>query len=88
MSGGGFAARLRARLWGRRRATAAKREQKVIDEIASEFTTEELQEFLEGDHAPVQADPAFKEALRQELWELVQRRYGSERDASERRGKG
>lgn len=76
----GIAARIRARL--RRRGTSrpaptgAKRERKVIEEIAAEFTTEELQEFLEGDTAPVHADPEFKEALRRELWELVQERYG------------
>lgn len=52
----------------------------MIDEIASEFTSEELQEFLEADVSPVQADPAFKEALRRELWELVQDRYGADAD--------
>lgn len=46
------------------------------DEIAAEFTTEELMEFLEGDIYPTEADPRFKEQLRQDLWRLVQRRYG------------
>ena len=45
----------------------------VIDEIAAEFTTEELQEFLEADLYPIDADPAFKEQLRETLWKLVQR---------------
>jgi hypothetical protein len=84
-----LAARIRERLRGQRepRATraAAQRERKVIEEIAAEFTTEELTEFLEGDVSPVRADPVFKERLRQELWELVQSQYGeggeSDRDA-------
>jgi hypothetical protein len=47
----------------------------VAQEIAKEFSTEELKEFLEGDLQPTQADPAFQERLRQELWVLVQERY-------------
>jgi hypothetical protein len=54
----------------------------VAQEIASEFSTEELKEFLEGDLQPTQADPAFKERLRRELWTMVQQRYG--RDSDER----
>lgn len=77
----GLAARIRGRL-GRSRprsgAPAGHREHEVIEEIAAEFTTEELQEFLEGDLSPEQADPEFKESLRQELWELVKVRYGSQ----------
>ncbi len=45
----------------------------MIQEIAAEFTTEELQEFLEADQYPIEADPEFKERLRQKLWKLVQR---------------
>jgi hypothetical protein len=48
--------------------------------IAKEFSTEELKEFLEGDLQPTQADPAFQERLRQELWALVQERYGRSPD--------
>jgi len=48
----------------------------VAQEISKEFTTKELEEFLEGDLRPVEADPAFKEKLRLELWQLVQERYG------------
>jgi hypothetical protein len=51
----------------------AVREAGVIEEIAAEFSTEELIEFLEADLLPVEADPAFREKLRDELWELVQR---------------
>ena len=45
----------------------------MIEEIAAEFTTEELQEFLEADRYPIDADPAFKEQLRETLWRLLQR---------------
>ena len=48
----------------------------MAEEIAKEFTTAELEEFLAGDVQPTQADPAFQERLRRELWELVQLRYG------------
>jgi hypothetical protein len=44
----------------------------VIGEIAAEFSTEELLEFLEADQLPVEADPEFRERLRSELWSLVQ----------------
>jgi len=54
----------------------ARREHEVAQEISKEFSTEELKEFLEGDLRPVEADPAFKEKLRQELWQVVQQRYG------------
>jgi hypothetical protein len=43
------------------------------EEIAAEFSTEELLEFLEADDAPQTADPIFRERLREELWDLVQR---------------
>ncbi len=52
------------------------REPEVVQEIAKEFTTEELEEFLAGDLPIGQADPAFQERLRRELWALVQQRYG------------
>lgn len=51
-------------------------EAEQIEEMAREFTTEELQEFLEGDLLDVQADPEFKERLRRKLWELVQAGLG------------
>jgi hypothetical protein len=38
-----------------------------------EFTTEELLEFLEADRVPVEADPGFRERLREELWDLLER---------------
>ncbi len=45
-------------------------------QLAAEFSMEELQEFLEGDLGPDQADPVFKEELRKELWQVVQSRHG------------
>jgi hypothetical protein len=54
-------------------ADEAGRETLVIEEIAAEFSTEELLEFLEADQRPVEADPAFRERLREELWALVRR---------------
>lgn len=48
-----------------------------FDELAQEFTVEELREFLDGDSYPIEADPNFQERLREKLWELVQERYGS-----------
>ena len=58
-------------------AEKAGRETLVIEEIAAEFSTEELLEFLEADQRPVDADPAFRERLREELWELVRRQAQS-----------
>jgi hypothetical protein len=65
-----------------------RREQKgwqrreVIEEIAAEFTTEELQEFLEADLYPIEVDPAFKEQLREKLWRLLQSNRQSTSDDS------
>jgi hypothetical protein len=63
-----------------RREQSGLRESEVIEEIASEFTTEELQEFLEADQSPIEADPLFKEQLREKLWKLLQRSIRSESD--------
>jgi hypothetical protein len=54
------------------RAAGATREAGVIDEIAAEFSTEELLEFLEADVLPIEADVEFRERLRSELWTLLQ----------------
>jgi hypothetical protein len=56
-----------------RREPRGLQEREVIDEIAAEFTTEELQEFLEADRHPIGADPLFKEQLREKIWRLLQR---------------
>ncbi|HEY8122676.1 MAG TPA: hypothetical protein VII78_15235 [Myxococcota bacterium] len=41
-------------------------------EIAAEFSTEELAEFLEGDLHPNDARPEFREQLREDLWAMMQ----------------
>ena len=43
----------------------------MTDEVLTEFTVEELREFLQGDTLDVPVDPAFKERLKRRLWELV-----------------
>ena len=71
---------LRPRFRRRRKRSEREREPSVLEDIAGEFTTAELQEFLEADLYPVEHDPAFKESLRQELWAVVQkqRKEGAE----------
>ena len=76
---------MRSMAWWGKRATRATdgamerrepiglQEREVIEEIAAEFTTEELQEFLEADRYPIEADPLFKEQLREQIWKLLQR---------------
>ncbi len=54
----------------------AERGQRMPPEVAAEFTTEELAEFLEGDVHPSDARPEFRDKLRRELWEMVQDLYG------------
>jgi hypothetical protein len=72
--------RLRARFFrGRERAGDLpghdpRRESQVDDEKQSEFSPEELEEFLAADGRPEQADPAFKEALREKLWAALEER--------------
>ena len=46
-----------------------------MEDGADEATMKELQEFLEDDVLEVPADPAFKERLRQSLWEMVRVRF-------------
>jgi hypothetical protein len=53
------------------------RERPVLKEIAAEFATEELKEFLEADTFPAKADPAFREQLRRRLWALVRSRQAT-----------
>ncbi|MBW2272333.1 MAG: hypothetical protein JRG96_03610 [Deltaproteobacteria bacterium] len=48
-----------------------------------DFSADELSEFLEADLLGVEADPQFKEELREKLWTLVNVRLGGSR----RRGK-
>jgi hypothetical protein len=65
-----------------RREPGDLQEPEVIEEIASKFTTEELQEFLEADLHPIEADPVFKEQLREKLWKLVQRNLARQSEES------
>ena len=60
----------------RARLARVRSEPELPDEIAAEFSTEELLEFLEADQTPDQADPRFRERLREELWALLQRDRG------------
>ncbi len=48
-----------------------------IEELAGDFTAEELRDFLEADAVEVPFDPDFKERLRKQLWEFVRSRHGS-----------
>jgi hypothetical protein len=56
----------------------AGREVEIVDDALAEVTADDLREFLEGDGLDVRADPAFKERLRRQLWEIVQSRVGTE----------
>ena len=45
---------------------------KMMEDILSDFSIDELREFLEADLVDVKIDPEFKERLRKQLWDLVQ----------------
>lgn len=51
-----------------------------LDATDLEVDPAELREFLAGDLLDVQADPVFKERLRQKLWRLVRLHYGGGSD--------
>lgn len=46
----------------------------MFEDALTEFTIDELREFLEADLLDVSVDPEFKERLRERLWELVKAR--------------
>ena len=50
------------------------KEWSAMGEVVSEFSLEELREFLEADLMDVPVDPEFKERLRERLWAQVRRR--------------
>ena len=54
---------------------AAELENGSVSEDMTDFTMDELREFLEADHLDVRADPVFKERLRDKLWDLLQSRF-------------
>ena len=60
---------------GLRAGMRGQRETREMEEASSEVSMEELQEFLEGDVLEPPADPAFKERLRKNLWEMVRLRF-------------
>ena len=49
----------------------------MMEDILTDFSIDELREFLEVDLVEVEVDPEFKERLRQRLWILVQERSRS-----------
>jgi hypothetical protein len=44
----------------------------MTEDTLTDFSIDELREFLEADLLDVKVDPEFKERLRRQLWELVQ----------------
>lgn len=44
----------------------------MTEDLMTDFTVEELREFLQADHLDVPVDPRFKERLKRRLWELLQ----------------
>ena len=43
-----------------------------MEDVLTDFSIDELREFLEADLLDVDVDPEFKERLRRQLWDLVQ----------------
>lgn len=58
---------------GRGLQPKAERDQKTKDSKLPDEMAEELRDFLAADLLDPPADPAFKERLRRELWEIVER---------------
>ena len=65
-----------ARIGERFSRLRARRHGRELREIAAEFSTEELADFLEGDLHPNDARPEFREQLREDMWTLVQELNG------------
>ena len=53
----------------------------MMEDILTDFSIDELREFLEADLVDVKVDPEFKERLRKQLWELVQDQARTRGDA-------
>jgi hypothetical protein len=60
------------RAMNRQAFTAERAGRSSSDDVGCEIDEGELLEFLAADYDPPSADPAFRERLRNELWELVQ----------------
>jgi hypothetical protein len=58
----------------------------MMEDILSDFSVDELREFLEADLIDVPVDPEFKEQLRKRLWELVESRATDPTGPAEARG--
>ena len=76
------AARAAAKITG---ASSARSdvELEVTQDNETDLSIEELREFLSADLFEVPADPAFKQGLRDKLWQMIQSRtfgYGPPRD--------
>jgi len=57
------------------------REALKMEDVLTDFSIDELREFLEADLLDVDVDPEFKERLRRQLWDLVQEKArGPQRD--------
>ena len=67
-------------------AEAGQKNMTKEETLLLEGIEEDLRDFLAADILDVDADPAFKEKLRKELWELVQRRSKARRAARKLRG--
>lgn len=53
--------------------TQGAAERGAVDGFDDDFSSAELQEFLDADRYDVPADPVFKERLRETLWQMVKR---------------
>ena len=63
--------------WGA--GMSKKRDGMATEDQFPDVTLDELREFLEADMMDAKADPAFKERLRKELWNLVEAQSGTPR---------
>jgi hypothetical protein len=67
----------RAKRQGQSASGAAAGDLKALEmteELLTQFSLEELREFLEADLVDVPVDPEFKERLRKQLWAMVESR--------------
>ena len=60
-------------------AEPAGRGRSKADSIDPDFDPVEFAEFLEADEGPLPIDPAFRERLREQLWEIVRDRAAERR---------
>jgi hypothetical protein len=56
---------------GSAREPDAERKREIMGEPVTDTELEELRDFLAADLLDVPVDPAFKEALRRRLWEMM-----------------